>query len=514
MKQRATLSTRSGGVLLHLTSLPGPRGIGDLGRSAYSFVDFLAGARQTWWQMLPVGPVGRGNSPYRTLSAFAGFPLLISLESLARDGLLSPRLVSRQLRGQAGRVDYAMASQFKLPFLRRAFEVFQGRRRGDHRDRLEAFRVKEKAWLEDWALFATLRDVHGGASWVRWHPEVRARHRDALARARRHLRDEILYHEFLQYEFFRQWEALRRYSARRGIGLIGDLPIFVASDSVDVWAHPELFQLRRDGWPSLEAGVPPDYFSKTGQLWGNPVYRWETHRKTGYWWWIARMKAALGAFDAVRLDHFIGFLRCWAVPGGARTAVRGRWMRGPGEHLLEALRRALGQLPVIAEDLGVVTPNVKALRERFDLPGMKVLQFAFGKDPEANSYQPHNYPRSCVVYTGTHDNDTIVGWFEDRGSGSSTRTSRDIRKEREFALRYLGCDGQEIHWQMIRAAWASPANVAIVPAQDLLGLGAEARMNLPGREIGNWEWKLRSTQALDYARSQLARLTETYGRTR
>lgn len=513
MKRCATLSTRSAGVLLHPASLPGPHGIGDLGPAAYSFVDFLADARQTWWQMLPVGPTGKGNSPYATLSAFAGSPLLISLEVLARDGLLSPRLLRRQLRGRPRRVDYTSALRFKLPLLRHAFEVFEKRRHRAKREQLAAFRKRERAWLKDWALFMALREAYGGAPWFQWDSDVRARRPDALKRARRDLKEDIRYHEFVQFEFFRQWAELRNYCVRRGINLIGDLPIFVAADSVDVWAHPELFCLRPDSRPSLVAGVPPDYFSKSGQLWGNPVYRWQMHRKSGYRWWIERMEASLGAFDAVRVDHFIGFLRCWAVPGGAKTAVKGRWMRGPGEHLLEALQRTLGQLPVIAEDLGVVTPEVKALRQQFGLPGMKVLQFAFGKDPEADFYKPHNYPHACAAYTGTHDNDTVVGWFRDRGSTASTRTPKDIRAERMFACRYLGCDGREIHWQMIRAAWASPANLVIVPAQDLLGLGTEARMNLPGHETGNWEWRLPSMQTLHGVTSRLRELTETYSRT-
>lgn len=512
MRQPAVLSRRSGGVLLHPTSLPGPFGIGDLGPSAFAFVDFLASARQRWWQMLPIGPVGLGHSPYTALSSFAGFPLLISIESLARDGLLPRRFAKRSPASSPSKANYHSAFTAKLPLLHQAFENFERKHPRALRIQFEAFRRRERSWLADWSLFMALRDAHSGVPWNRWDWSVRVRQPQAMKHALRDLADDVRFHEFVQFQFFRQWTALRDYAHRRDVYLIGDLPMFVAADSADVWSHPELFELHRDGSPRLVAGVPPDYFSRTGQLWGNPVYRWSVHRKTHFRWWNARMRSTLANFDAVRLDHFIGLLRCWAVPGNHKTAIRGHWRPGPAAHLLSALERALGQLPVIAEDLGVVTPQVKKLRDDFHLPGMKVLQFAFGNDPEAAAYKPHAYPNSCFAYTGTHDNDTVVGWFRDTGSTSSTRSAREIRAERSFALRYLDCDGREIHWHMIHAVWASPANVAVVPVQDLLGLGSEARMNRPGVEEGNWGWRLPSFSDLQKIQSRLRSLTEIYDR--
>lgn len=486
-REPPSLARRASGVLLHPTSLPGPGEWGDLGPEAFRFADFLAEAGQRWWQMLPIGPVGAADSPYLSSSSFAGDPRLVSLEALARDGLL-PR---------------AQRSGSREAWLRYAFERFRSRPRA--LSELAAFRNRCRHWLPDYALFEALRNAYRGATWTAWQAPLRDRHPRALARARRALATEIRFHEFVQYAFERQWAALRAHCADRGIGLIGDVPIFVSHDSADVWAHPEIFRLDARGRPQVVAGVPPDYFSRTGQLWGNPLYRWEVLRRRGYDWWLARLRAAFARFDAVRLDHFIGFHRYWEVPAGARTAVHGRWRPGPGAPFFEAVFRSLGRVQLIAEDLGRITPEVEALRDRFGLPGMRVLQFAFGSDPGSERYRPHRYPRNCVVYTGTHDNDTLVGWF--RGASAP-----HVARERAFALRYAASDGREVHWDFIRLAWSSVANTAIVPAQDLLGLGSEARMNTPGVPTGNWRWRLRPRQLGPPIARRLRELTETYGR--
>jgi 4-alpha-glucanotransferase len=496
---------------LHPTSLPGPHGNGDIGPEAHRFAEQLAGAKQAWWQMLPVGPLGYGNSPYSAQSAFAGNPLLISLDLLADEGLLDRAALGAPADLAAGRVDYARAAEFRDQRLRAAFQAF--RARGPESDaELARFRRRQRAWLDDWALYRALKQTHGEVAWTQWEPELRDRKRPALDAARRELADEISYQQFLQLVFTRQWRALRERCAALGVGLIGDVPIFVAHDSADVWQSSQLFRLDAEGKPKVVAGVPPDYFSKTGQLWGNPLYRWGRIKKTEFAFWVARMELTLERFDAIRLDHFIGFHRYWEIPADSVTAETGRYVKGPGAGLFKALRAAHGDLPLIAEDLGVVTPEVKALRDRFDLPGIRVLQFAFGNDPCAPDFLPHNYPRRCVAYTGTHDNDTTAGWFGERGGDASTRSEAQIEVERRAAMGYLASDGREIHWDMIRMVQMSVADLAIVPAQDLLGLGAEARMNLPGTASGNWEWRLAAGQLGDDALQRLATLTDTYGR--
>lgn len=504
------LGVRSAGILLHLTSLPGPHGIGDMGPEAHAFIDMLGDAGQSWWQMLPIVPPGYGSSPYAAISAFAGNPLLLSLDQLAKEGLLGPE----DLRAPglpAGRVDFEAVERFKRPLLRRAFLAFDARAdRAALRD-FRAFRRRNADWLEDYALFAALRDRHAGSPWTEWEPGLRDRKPAALEKARRSFDADVRFHLFLQFQFHRQWLDLREHAHRRGVGLIGDAPIFVAHDSADVWARPELFWLDKKGSPLKVAGVPPDYFSKTGQLWGNPLYRWDAMRRRGFDWWISRLRSAFERFDAVRLDHFIGFYNCWEIPGGSPTAELGRWVRAPGAELFARARKALGPLALIAEDLGVVKPGVKALRDRFGFPGLRVLQMAFGTDAEAESYKPHSHPRHCVAYTGTHDNDTSFGWFNDRSVDTSTRTPAEIEIERAGVLRYLGTDGREIHWDLIRHALLSAADTAIIPAQDLLGLGSEARMNRPGTESGNWSWRLEGAIPQPVRRRWLE-MTETYGR--
>ena len=509
MTSHPSLTRRSAGVLLHISSLPSPHGIGDLGPQAHEFADFLAGTRQTWWQMFPLGHPGMGNSPYASVSAHAGNPLLISLDTLREDGLLQ----ADELRGEgdrnASRVDYERAWAFKLPRLRRAYERFT--ERGRDRSRFEAFCRRSAAWLDDYALFSALKEEMRGAPWTQWPADLRRRKSSALRTAREDLDREVGFYQFVQFEFSSQWERLRDACRKKGIGLIGDIPIFVAHDSADVWANPHLFFLDGRGNPTHVAGTPPDYFSSSGQRWGNPLYRWKEMKKDGYAWWIERFRSLFDCFDAARMDHFIGFQRYWRIPFADDTAMRGTFAPGPRDDFFRTVLKKLPHSQLIAEDLGLVTPEVKALRDRFHFPGMRVLQFAFGSDPEANTYLPHTFIPNCVVYTGTHDNDTTVGWFHDGGSHAGHNRD-EIRREREFALRYLASDGREIHWDMIRLAYGSVANTAIIPAQDLLGLGSSARMNTPGTGEGNWEWRFRRGDFDGRVADRLLMMTETYGR--
>ncbi|GAB4436752.1 MAG: 4-alpha-glucanotransferase [Chloroflexi bacterium OHK40] len=474
---------RSSGVLLHPTSLPGPWGIGDLGPAAYAFVDFLVAAGQGLWQILPLGPTGYGDSPYQCFSAVAGNPLLVSLDALVGHGLLSAEEVAAAADGQPlslDQVDYGAVIGFKLPLLRRSYERLWAGAAPEVAAAFEAFKAANAAWLDDYALFMALKDAHGGAAWSGWPPELRARQPEALARARAEHAPAIEVQRYLQFLFFSQWAPLKAYANARGISIIGDAPIFVAYDSADVWANPELFFLDAQGLPTVVAGVPPDYFSATGQRWGNPLYRWERMAADGYAWWVARLRAAFAQVDILRLDHFRGFAAYWEVPATQETAIHGRWVRGPGAALFRRLEQELGSLPIIAEDLGLITPDVHALREQFDLPGMKILQFAFDGDA-ANPYLPHHHVRNCVVYTGTHDNDTTIGWF--------TGLSED---QRNIVRAYLGRDGSDIAWELIRAAFMSVADLAVVPFQDILRLGSDARMNTPGLLGANWGWRFRA----------------------
>jgi 4-alpha-glucanotransferase len=489
------LGERRSGLLLHPTSLPGPHGSGDFGPEAVKFVDFLASTGQSWWQMLPVGPAGFGNSPYSALSAFAGNPLLISLDWLVEDGLLDRHGLEEAARLQnlpRDHVDYGRVIHHRGQRLKAAFEAFQRMGQGGGEVSKEAFTAfceRERVWLDDFALYAALKARQGGKQWTLWSPELVRREPAALGRARRDLAEEVRFHQFEQWMFERHVRRLRAHAHSQGIGIIGDVPIFVAHDSADVWAHPEVFHLDADGQPTVVAGVPPDYFSKTGQRWGNPLYRWSALKERGFDWWITRMQKTLERFDILRLDHFIGFHRYWEIQGTCPTAVDGQWVLGPGAAFFETVRERLGDLPLIAEDLGLVTPEVTALREQFGLPGIKVLQFAFSADIYAPDFLPHNYVRNSVVYTGTHDNNTSVGWYTE-GPGESTRTPEQVELERHAAREYLAADGNQIHWDMIRAVEGSVASLCIIPVQDLLGLGPEARMNRPGRADGNWEWRV------------------------
>jgi 4-alpha-glucanotransferase len=491
--------------------LAGRYGIGDLGAPAYAFIDFLAHAGQRVWQVLPLGPTGYGDSPYQCFSAFAGNPLLIALDDLVARGWLQHAEVAGGRTPHVEVVDYGAVIAHRKPLWAIALERFDRSASEADRDAFARFCVEQASWLDDYALFMTLKDAHNLVSWTEWTPDVAHRDPEALARRQETSAASIRVHAFVQYLFFDQWERLRAHARAREVTLMGDLPIFVAHDSADVWAHRDLFRLRDDGRPDVVAGVPPDYFSATGQLWGNPHYHWDRMAADGYAWWIARFRALLAVVDRVRVDHFRGFEAAWEVPGEETTAINGRWVNGPGAALFDAAREALGPLPFVAENLGVITPAVEALRERFEFPGMAILQFAFGTDPQAPDFKPHNYPRNRVAYTGTHDNDTTVGWWTS-GVGHSTRTDADLAAERAFARQYLGTDGHEIHWDFIRAVLASVADSAIIPVQDLLGLGRAARMNEPGTSSGNWRWRLAPNALTPAIAARLAALSTAYDR--
>jgi 4-alpha-glucanotransferase len=502
---------RASGILLHPTSLPGPFGIGDLGDEAYAFVDFLSASGQSLWQVLPLGPTGYGDSPYQCFSAFAGNVLLISPARLVEEGLLANDDLSNAPRSRFSRIDFGRVIDYKTGLLEKAFEKFKALSGESTRADLADFCHANDWWLEDYALFRALKNAHGGVAWTDWQPQFALRDAAALSSAREALRDRVAAEKFFQFLFFKQWATLKRYCGERRIKIIGDAPIFVASDSADVWAHPELFKLDSRRRPIVQAGVPPDYFSKTGQLWGNPIYDWKAMRASGFRWWMDRLRATFWTVDILRIDHFRGFAACWEVPGGDKTAEHGQWVEVPGRDLFNTLRSVFGEMPIIAEDLGVITPDVEALRDDFGFPGMRVLQFAFRGDAKTIDL-PHNYIRNCVVYTGTHDNDTTVGWFNSKAGEGSTRSSQEISRERAYCLQYLNSDGSEIHWDLLRAAWASVANTAIVPMQDLLGLDSRARMNLPASEQGNWQWRFKANALTRKISERLRALTALYGR--
>lgn len=487
---------RSSGVLLHPTSLPGPYGIGDIGPSAFQFVDWLADSGCKLWQILPLGPTGYGDSPYQCFSAFAGNPYLISPDYLLRDDLLHPDDLVATPDFPADKVDFGQIIPWKLNLLERAFIRFKSASLAV-RHEFDRFCAENVSWLPDYALFMALKEANGGGAWGGWPDALRKRDPDALTEASQRHADAVERYTFYQFAFFRQWVALREHAHQCGLKILGDIPIFVAYDSADVWAHPELFYLDESGQPTVVAGVPPDYFSRTGQLWGNPLYRWDVLKGREYDWWIARFRATLKQVDIVRLDHFRGFAGYWEIPAGSRTAESGRWVSGPGEDFLSAVEAGLGGLPIIAEDLGEITPDVIELRDQFELPGMKILQFAFtGPD---NAFLPHNYPAHCVTYTGTHDNDTALGWYESAPE-----------QERDFARRYLDTDGSNFAWELTRAVWSSVAVYAIAPMQDLLSLGTEARMNFPSKLGGNWGWRVSWEELSQELQERLRELNYLY----
>ena len=455
--------------------------MGDMGIEAYRFIDFLVESDQQYWQVLPLGPTGYGNSPYSCYSAMAGNPLLINPELLRDDQLLADEDFANLPEFPLDYVDFERAIALKVPLLKKACENFKAKASPVQQKEFSAFCESKENWLEDYALFMALKDYFGGVSWNNWEPEIARREPESLEKWRQQLNAEIYYYKYVQFEFFRQWTELKRYANLRDIKIIGDIPIYVAHDSADVWSHREIFCLdEASGEPALMAGVPPDYFSSTGQLWGNPVYDWEKLQASNFEWWVERFEAIFAYVDVTRIDHFRGFDAYWAVERGQETAMYGEWIKAPGTALLDLINQKFGNLPIIAEDLGVITPEVEALRDRYEFPGMKILQFAFGAGP-GDPFLPFNYDRNCVVYTGTHDNDTTVGWFNQLSN-----------YERDEVLRYLGCiDPQGIHWSLIRMGWMSIANIAIVPYQDLLGLDTDARMNFPGKPEGNWGWRYR-----------------------
>ena len=455
--------------------------MGDMGIEAYRFIDFLVESDQQYWQVLPLGPTGYGNSPYSCYSAMAGNPLLINPELLRDKELLADEDFANLPEFPLDYVDFERAIAVKVPLLKKACENFKAKASAMQQKEFSGFCESKENWLEDYALFMALKDHFGGVSWNNWEPEIARREPESLEKWRQQLNAEIYYYKYVQFEFFRQWTELKRYANLRDIKIIGDIPIYVAHDSADVWSHREIFCLHEaSGEPALMAGVPPDYFSSTGQLWGNPVYNWEKLQANNFEWWVERFEAIFAYVDVTRIDHFRGFDAYWAVKRGQETAMYGEWIKAPGTALLDLINQKFGNLPIIAEDLGVITPEVVALRERYEFPGMKILQFAFGAGP-GDPFLPFNYDRNCVVYTGTHDNDTTLGWFNQLSN-----------YERDEVLRYLGCiDPEGIHWSLIRMGWISIANMAIVPFQDLLGLDTDARMNFPGKPEGNWGWRYR-----------------------
>jgi 4-alpha-glucanotransferase len=498
---------RASGILLHITSLPGDFGIGDFGRMAYAVVDFLAASKQALWQILPLTPTGFGDSPYQSYSAFAGNTYMISPEKLLQEGLLSNDDLADIPEFSVDRVDFNAVIKFKTEILGKAFHNFKHSTNAHQRMEFETFCSYARRWLNDYALFRALMKAHNDSAWNTWPRELALRDEAALVVARKELHDEIEAQKFYQYLFFKQWFQLKAYCAEKRVKIVGDMPIFVAHNSSDVWANPQLFKLKENGAPVVVAGVPPDYFSEDGQLWGNPIYNWEAMGETNFQWWIERLRETLKLVDLVRIDHFRGFAASWEVPAEDKTARNGKWVEVPGRDLFETLQQTFEELPVFAEDLGVITPDVEKLRDDFNLPGMKVLQFGLGGDA-GNTYLPHHYTRNTVVYTGTHDNDTVVGWYESRKENKEAYAKRELN----FCLKYLNSTGEEIHWDFTRAALSSVADMAIIQLQDLLGLDTNARMNLPATEEGNWNWRVRASMLTREVSERLREMTELYSR--
>jgi len=521
---------RRSGVIAHPSSFPSPYGIGDLGAGAYEFVDFLHKAKQNLWQILPLGPTGYGDSPYQSFSTFAGNHYLISPDLLVEEGLLTEDDVKEPPHFDPLYIDYGQMIEYKMSLFYKAFKRFAAKKPKSY----EKFCNNQKAWLVDYALFVALKkhfiqersneidspglklytaenesflteeqakDYYYGAIWTSWPVDIAGRETSAIAKYTKLLADEIEFQKFLQYEFFTQWQDLRKYANKNKIKIVGDVPIFVAMDSSDVWSEPDLFQLDKAGNPKVVAGVPPDYFSETGQLWGNPLYNWANHKKQGYEWWTRRMASLLALVDIIRIDHFIGFCTYWAVPYGEETAINGKWIKGPGKPLFTAISKKLGELPVIAEDLGVITESVKELRDALGFPGMAILHFAFTPDG-TNPYIPHNLGSNTVVYTGTHDNDTSYGWYRSAPED-----------ERDYYHRYMNVSGEAVPWDLIRLAWSSVAKYAITTIQDILSLGTEARMNTPGLPTGNWCFRYTKDSLTNELADRLAYLTQLFNRT-
>ena len=501
-KEEIEMFERSSGILLHPTSLPGKYGIGSLGKEAYKFVDFLKKANQKLWQIFPLGPTGYGDSPYQCFSTFAGNPYLIDFDLLIEQNLLTEEdLRDVDFGGNEEYIDYGAIYNQKYPLLRKAYDNFKANGNDYLKGKLDAFKAENNDWLNDYSLFISLKNHFNGLPWTEWPHDIKVREDAAVSKYREELADDIEYNNFIQCLFFTQWDNLKKYANDNGIKIIGDIPIFVAVDSSDAWANPEIFLFDPELKPVKVAGVPPDYFSATGQLWGNPLYDWDKLKELNYKWWVDRVKANLSTCDIIRIDHFRGFDEYWAVPYGDKTAENGTWCPGPRTDLFNAIKNELGELPIIAEDLGTMTQGVIDLREATGFPGMKILGFAFDSNEE-NDYLPHTYTKNCVVYTGTHDNDTLIGWF--------TKANED---DKQFARNYLNSrSDNEIHWDAIRGAWSSVANMAIAPIQDFLGLGSEARINTPGLASGNWQWRLKDGVLTDELAERIAKLTKVYSR--
>jgi 4-alpha-glucanotransferase len=496
--------SRACGVLLHPSSLPGPHGSGDLGPAAYHFVDWLVGAQQKLWQILPLGGLGAGNSPYMSSSAFAGNVLLIDLEELQARGWLQHTDLAAPPAFSDNRIDFGAVAPWRMERLHLAATHFARQATDAARAGFSAFCGAQASWLPDYALFMALADAHDQAAWCDWAQPLAQRDPSALLEAAAEHAETVAFWKFCQWCFFRQWHRLRAYANARAVRIVGDAPIFIAYQSAEVWARQELFELDAQGRATVVAGVPPDFFSSVGQRWGNPLYRWSAHASEGYAWWTERIRRIFEMVDMVRIDHFRGFAGYWEIPASQPTAVHGRWLPGPGSALFTSIRTALGPLPIIAEDLGIITPDVDALRKEFGMPGMRVLQFAFGEgkaDDNINAYLPHNYDENTVVYTGTHDNDTTAGWW-----------SCISPAMRQHVCEYLSVDGCDVHWSLIRAACASVANTAILPLQDVLGLDGAHRMNRPGQPDANWEWRFTWTQVEPMHAGRLAHFCRLYGR--
>jgi len=489
---------RSSGILMHITSLPSPYGIGTFGKEAYEFVDFLRMAGQKYWQVLPLGPTGFGDSPYQSLSAFAGNPYFIDLDILCQEGLLDKKYLENVEFGlNAERVDFEKIFNNKMPILKLAFKMGRNKYKND----ISKFKEENKYWLEDYSLYMAIKKQFNLVSWHEWDEDIKLRKKETVEYYKEKLKEEIEYWVFLQFLFFKQWSELKNYANKKGIKIIGDIPIYVAEDSADTWANSDIFLLDEKKRPIKVSGCPPDDFSPTGQLWGNPIFDWEALEKKGFNWWIKRMEASIKLYDVIRIDHFRGFESYWEIPYGEETAVNGRWVAGPGIKLFNAIKNALGDVNIIAEDLGYLTPNVIKFREDTGYPGMKVLQFAFDTREESD-YLPHNYDKSCVVYTGTHDNDTVNGWLENGN-----------KKDVEHAIKYLKLNKEEgFNWGFIRGAWSSVGNLAIAQMQDFLGLGSEARMNIPSTIGGNWQWRVRKECLSEDLSAKIYELTRLYGR--
>ncbi len=491
--------SRKSGIIMHISSLSEKYGIGTFGERAYRFADFLKQAGQSYWQILPLGHTGYGDSPYQAFSAFAGNPYFIDLELLVKEGLLEKdELDDIDFGTIAEKVDYGKLFKERFPVLKKAYKRFK---QNPHEE-IELFRKENATWLEDYALYMAIKNELGLKSWQEWEPEIKKREPKAMAAYKEKLEDEINYWVFIQYMFFKQWRALKAYVNKLGIKIIGDIPIYVSTDSSDTWANAELFRLDENKNPEVVAGCPPDAFSETGQLWGNPIYDWEYLEKTNYAWWVERIRESLKIYDVVRIDHFRGFEAYWEIPYGQETAQKGKWVKGPGMKLFNAIQKELGQINVIAEDLGYLTQEVMDFRDASGYPGMKVLQFAFDTREESD-YLPHNYIKNCIVYTGTHDNDTIMGWFNTTG----------LKEDIQYAKNYLKCNEQEgYHWGFIRGAWSSVGDIAITQMQDFLGLGNEARMNLPSTLGINWKWRIQQGVLTENLANQIYELTKLYGR--